>query len=187
MSKKSRIISILAIILCLGLSGFIGYRGGYVIGLYNGFNTAYVDAMNSLTPAPRVEQSADIVSIDNSIARRQANQNDVILPLDASAFEPGNYDFELSELGWRTEYDNFRSFFESLGIIVIEESELAGWFKCQLPEGWSISYDDAPNRSRDEAVYYLMPDGTEAFHIISHKNMTDCVMSITPNRNLSTN
>lgn len=185
MSKKFRIFSILAIIVCLCLSGFIGYRGGHAIGLYTGqiegFTAGYMDAMKA--PITAVEPSM-FVSAENSIARRQANQNGIILPLEARAFEPGQYDFELHELEWWTGYDAFRDFFESLDITIGEESELAGWFECQLPEGWYVSYDDTPNYSRDETVHYLMPDGIEAFQIISHKHMSDYAMSLYPNHDL---
>lgn len=188
MSKKFRIASILMVVLCLCASGFIGYHGGHAIGLYagqiEGYTQGYLDATNRAANAPTPASETLYTSIEDSIARRQANQSNIILPLDVCAFESEYGDFELKQLQWWTGYDDFRSFFESFGIVIAEESGLAGWFTCELPEGWSVHYDDTPNRSRDESVYYLMPDGTEAFQIISHKNMTELITTVSPNLDL---
>lgn len=192
MSKKSRILSVLAIVLCLCLSGVIGYHTGHTIGFQTGQTEGYTDGyvtgyLEARNPFISAAEPSVYTSAENSIAHRQADQGNVILPLEARAFESNYGDFELKQLQWWTGHETFRSFFESLGIAIVEESELAGWFKCQLPEGWSVSYDDTPDRSRDETVSYLMPDGTEAFHVTSHKNKTDCATSLAPNLDLFDN
>ena len=117
-------------------------------------------------------------SSENSIARRQAQSGDPILPIGAEAFESGHYDLECLVLHRTHQCNSPRSFFKSFGIIIAEESELTGWHKCRLPEGWTISYDDAPDTSHDESVHYIMPDGTEAFHLISHKKNATSITSI---------
>ena len=77
-----------------------------------------------------------------------------------------------SEIQYWTGYASVRDFYEAGHGIVLGDEIYPGWHKCQLPEGWTITYRDSTPGVGEDVVFFDA-DGKKAFSVITNKNATD--------------
>lgn len=157
--------NVVIIVLCLVVCYQI-HDASYATGYKAGLNAGYQAASEELTAI-----TGNYASDPESMANRIVAAEGGLLPVTSTALDENVPGLAFKELHMFTGFETVSDFYESLGITLDAPApECPGWYYCTLPEGWRISYDNHPNRSRDEDVHFYDANGNQPFYLITYKS-----------------